>query len=68
MTAQLEQQPLLTVVQTAQRLNISRRTAYDLIAAGELPAYRVGGALRLSPRAVADWLAKHQTAAKDGVP
>ncbi len=45
---------LLTVAELAQRLRISRPTAYRLIGSGRLRAYRVGptdsGALRIDVR------------------
>lgn len=65
MTAQLHE-PLLTVQETAARLSISRRTVYDLIASGRMPAFRVGGQIRLSAEAVADWLVNHQTGPMGG--
>lgn len=61
-------EPLLTVTETAARLSVSRRTVYDLIASGRMPAFRVGGQIRLSPEAVADWLVHHQTGPVGGKP
>ena len=52
---------LFNVSEAARYLAVSRRTVYDLVASGELPAYRVGGAIRLSPAAVNEWLASRRT-------
>jgi excisionase family DNA binding protein len=38
---------LLTVAEVAAVLRVSRATAYRLIEAGELPAHRVGGSIRI---------------------
>ena len=38
---------ILTVTEAAQWLRISRNTAYDLVARGELPSFRLGSAIRL---------------------
>src|SRR5689334_8189721 len=59
-------EPLESVQQTAARLGVRRRKVYDLIASGDLPAYRIGGQIRISPQAVADWLVRHQTGPLDG--
>ena len=49
-----DETPQLTVAELAQRLRISRPTAYRLIGTGRLRAYRVGpsdtGALRVDVR------------------
>ena len=39
--------PLLTVREAAEALKISPSTAYRLVRAGELPAVRVGGSVRI---------------------
>lgn len=44
--------PLRTVDDTAAVLNVSRRTVYNLIAAGELEAVRVGRVLRVDDEAI----------------
>jgi excisionase family DNA binding protein len=54
-------EPLFNVGETARLLGVSRRTVYELISTGELPAFRVGGQLRLSKRALAAWLAARRT-------
>ncbi len=49
----LEAKPaMLTVKQAAERLNVSPRTVYDLIDAGQLPCQRIGtgrGTIRVHP-------------------
>jgi excisionase family DNA binding protein len=54
-------EPLLSVKQAAKMLNVSLRTMYGLIEAGRVPAFRVGGQLRLSRDALAAWLAEQAT-------
>ena len=41
--------PLLRVRDVARRLEVSRATAYRLIGAGQIPAVRVGGSIRVDP-------------------
>ena len=48
---------MLTVRETAKRLTISLSSAYDLIHSGELPHYRIGGAIRISEADFQDFLA-----------
>jgi len=40
---------LLTASQVAQRLNVSRSHAYNLMNAGEIPTVYIGGARRVRP-------------------
>jgi excisionase family DNA binding protein len=54
-------EPLISVRVAAPLLRVSERTVYTLIERGQLPAYRVGGQLRLSRTALAEWLAKQAT-------
>jgi excisionase family DNA binding protein len=61
-------EPLESVQKTAARLGVRRRKVYDLVASGDLPAYRIGGQIRISPQAIADWLARNQTGPVDGKP
>jgi excisionase family DNA binding protein len=41
---------LLSLAEAATILRVSRATAYRLVHAGELPAHRIGGSLRVDPR------------------
>jgi excisionase family DNA binding protein len=54
-------EPLLSVREAAKVLSVSVRTVYGLIESGQLPAFRVGGQLRLSRSVLADWLAEQAT-------
>ncbi len=49
---------LLRVTEVAEELNIARSTAYQLVASGQLPAVRVGRLVRVSRRALLDWIAR----------
>jgi excisionase family DNA binding protein len=42
--------PFLTVMELAELLRVSRRTAYILVSSGQVPSVRVGGSIRI-PRA-----------------
>lgn len=46
----------LTVSQLSDLLSVGRRTLYDAIDSGRLPAYRFGSNVRLDPQTTADWL------------
>lgn len=47
---------LLTVPEAAQLLQISRTLAYELVARGELPAVRLGRAIRIPRGAFESWV------------
>jgi len=47
---------LLTIPETADRLRVSRVTVYRLISSGQLPALKVGGALRVDENELREWL------------
>jgi excisionase family DNA binding protein len=51
----------LTVEQLANKVSKSPKTLYKAIKAGRLPAYRIGGSIRLDPHDVAEWLRKRRT-------
>ena len=60
---ELEESPpsVLTVEEVADLLRIERKTAYALIAQGELPGVRrVGRSIRIFRQAVLDWLRSGQ--------
>lgn len=48
-------------------LGVTTARVYQLIAAGELPAVRVGGAIRIPRAAWAAWLAKQRDRALEAV-
>jgi excisionase family DNA binding protein len=51
--ATTNEQHFLTVRELAAYLRVSRRKAYELVATGEVPSFRVGSSLRI-PRAELD--------------
>jgi excisionase family DNA binding protein len=42
----------------AKKLNISKKTLYQMAQRGRLPVFRIGSSIRLNPKTVADWLRK----------
>ena len=50
---------LLTVVEAAEHLCVSRSKVYELLAAGELPSVRIGRTRRIAMSALADFIANH---------
>ena len=49
---------LLTVEEAAERLNIGRTLAWQLVHQGELPSIRLGRCVRIPWQALQDWIAK----------
>lgn len=47
---------LLSVSQFAARIGVSRRTAYSMVSAGEVPVVRIRGVLRVPEAALQTWL------------
>jgi len=47
---------LLTVEVLSKLLSMSEKTLYKAIRSGKLPAYRLGGSIRLEPTEVVKWL------------
>jgi excisionase family DNA binding protein len=63
-TAATSETRLLTVPEVAARLRVSRPTVYRRIAAGEVPALRIGGRfgpLRVDERELTRWCTAFQT-------
>jgi excisionase family DNA binding protein len=48
--------PLLTPIEVAQRLGVSKPTVYRLIGDGDLPALRIGGQIRVDPAELRDYI------------
>jgi excisionase family DNA binding protein len=46
----------LTVEEVADLLSVSRRLIYQLVSIGEIPHFRVGGAVRFEPKMLGSWL------------
>ena len=55
--------PFLRPAELAAELGLTAGRVYQLIAAGELPATRVGGAIRIPRDAWEEWLSRQSTAA-----
>lgn len=53
---------LLTPAEAADRLRVSRSSIYRLVAAGTLPAVRVGASIRVRADDLDELLAKQRTA------
>jgi len=51
----------LTVEELATMMSQSPKTLYKAVKTGRLPAYRLGGSIRLDPHDVAEWLRKRRT-------
>lgn len=64
MSATLDER-FLTPREAAKLLRISQRTVYELVKEGRLPAFRVGGQLRLSVTVLEEWLARNATTTQE---
>ncbi len=60
-----EENRLLTVPEVAKRLRLSRGRTYILLAKGELPRIRVGGAVRIDARDLEAYLQAHREARRE---
>lgn len=49
---------LLKPVEVAEVTGLGRSKVYQLLAAGEIPAIRVGGRLRVPTESLRDWIAR----------
>ncbi len=56
---------LLTVPETAQTLGIGRTLAWTLVRRGELPAVRIGRAVRVPVAAVESWIAERAKSGRE---
>ena len=54
----IDTRPLLTLLDVAARLNVTRNTVYALIEDGVLPVKRIGGQWRIDPDEFEFWLAR----------
>ena len=52
---------LLTVEALSKLIATSPKTLYKAVASGHLPCYRIGGAIRLEPSEVVEWLRQRHT-------
>jgi excisionase family DNA binding protein len=55
---------MLTVEQVAARLSVGTRTVQRLIHTGQLEAYKVGGAFRITEDALTDYLESVKTVSR----
>ena len=58
-------EPLLTVRQAAQHLGVSSTSIHNYISSHQLPAIRLGRAVRIQPTDLADFIAAHRLNGKD---
>jgi excisionase family DNA binding protein len=65
--AQTTGQVFLSVPQMGRRLGVSTRTAYALVADGEVPVIRLRGVLRVPVSALDRWLADREQEALNAV-
>lgn len=47
---------ILTIQEIATFLKIKEKTAYDLVAKGELPGFKVGGSWRFRRSDIEEWI------------
>jgi excisionase family DNA binding protein len=59
--------PLLSVTEAAAVLGISRRTAYTLVQARQVPSIRLGGRIKVPAAALDEWLAERHREALEAV-
>jgi excisionase family DNA binding protein len=52
-------EPLLTLEQVAEYLNVDKFTVYRLLADKELPAFKVGNQWRFKRKMIENWLKKN---------
>lgn len=57
---------LLTVVEAARRLEISRSLLYELMAKDEIQSIRVGRLRRVPAEALSDYISRQQVASRPG--
>lgn len=50
---------MLTIDETAQRLNVSRQTIYRMLTDGELKGVKVRGATRIIEESIVDYMTAH---------
>ena len=53
-----ELERMLTVKETAEQLNVTQKTVYNLIERNELKAYKVGNRWRITPEDINRYLGK----------
>lgn len=48
-----------TVAEAAEALRLGRNRVYDMVAAGELPALRIGKSIRIPADSLNQWIKQH---------
>ena len=51
---------VLKPMEVAAALGVSRRTIYEMLATGEIPSIRIGRNIRISRKALENWIANRQ--------
>ena len=59
---------ILTVTEVAEFLKIPRKTVYQLVRSGELPAFKAGRHWRVTREAVGTYIASATRTARNGSP
>jgi excisionase family DNA binding protein len=67
MSTMTEQRPFLSVAELGNRLGVSKRTAYNLVADGVVPVILVRGVKKIPAGALERWLAEREQEALDSV-
>lgn len=57
-----DDRPLYTVASLCERLGLSDRVVRQMLADSVIPSFRVGGARRVDPRALDEYLARQRAA------
>lgn len=52
---------ILTLKEVAQYLKLAEKTAYRLVANGELPGFKVGGSWRFKSQDIEHWIAERKS-------
>ena len=58
---------LLRAVEVARLLGLSRSQIYQMMAGGQLPVVRIGRAVRVPKRALAEWIRTNTVSTSEGV-
>ena len=58
---------LLRAVEVARLLGLSRSQIYQMMAGGQLPVVRIGRAVRVPKRALAEWIRTNTVSTPEGV-
>ncbi len=53
-----------TIKEVAEYLKLKEKTAYALVARGEIPGFKVGGSWRFRAKEIEDWVEEQSRSAK----